>query len=55
MIENFPNLEKEIDTKAQEAQSPKQEEPKEAHTKTQRVSCVPSGKGLEWKLPWSLC
>ena len=34
MTENFPNLEKQIDIQVQEAQSPKQGEPKEAHTKT---------------------
>ena len=34
MKENFPNLEKEIDIKVQEAQSPNQDEPKKAHTKT---------------------
>ena len=28
-MKNFPNLEKEIDIQAQEAQSPKQDEPKE--------------------------
>ena len=33
MKENFPNLAKEIDTKVQEAQSPKQVGPKEEHTK----------------------
>ena len=31
---NFPNLEKKVDIQVQEAQSPKQEESKEAHTKT---------------------
>ena len=34
MKENFPNLMKEIDIQVQEAQSPKQDEPKEDHTKT---------------------
>ena len=34
MKENFPNLVKEIDIKAQEAQSPKQVRPKGDHTKT---------------------
>ena len=34
MTENFPNLVKEIDIQVQEAQIPKQDEPKEAHTKT---------------------
>ena len=34
MAENFPNLEKEIGIQVQEAQSPKQGEPKEAHNKT---------------------
>ena len=32
--ENFPNFMKEIDIQVQEAQSPEQDEPKEAHTKT---------------------
>ena len=32
MTENFPNLVKEIDIQVQEAQSPKQDEVKEAHT-----------------------
>ena len=36
MKENFPNLVKEIDMQVQEAQSPKQDEPKEVHTKTHR-------------------
>ena len=34
MMENFPNLVKEIDIQTWKAQSPKQEEPKEGHTKT---------------------
>ena len=34
ITENFPNLAKEIDIQVQEVQSPKQDEPKEAHTKT---------------------
>ena len=35
MMENFPNLVKEIDIQPQEAQTvPKKDEPKEAHTKT---------------------
>ena len=34
MKENFPNLVKEIDIQTQEAQSPKQDGPKEAHIKT---------------------
>ena len=34
MKENFPILMKEIDIKVQEAQSPKQDGPKEDHTKT---------------------
>ena len=34
MRENFPNLVKEIDRQVQETQSPKQDELKEAHTKT---------------------
>ena len=36
MAENFPNLVKEIDMQVQKAHRvPKQDEPKEAHTKTQ--------------------
>ena len=34
MMEKFPNLMREKVTKIQETQSPKQEEPKEAHRKT---------------------
>ena len=34
MMENFPNLMTEKVTQIQETQSPKQEEPKEAHCKT---------------------
>ena len=34
ITEKFPNLAKEIDIQVQEAQSPKQDEPKEDHTKT---------------------
>ena len=34
MMENFPNLRREKVTQIQEKQSPKQEEPKEAHCKT---------------------
>ena len=34
MEENFPNWVKEIDLQAQKAQSPKQDGPKEAHSKT---------------------
>ena len=34
MKENFPNLVKEIDMQVQEAESPKQDEPKEAYTET---------------------
>ena len=34
MKENFPNLVKEIDMQVQEAQSPKQDECKEGHSKT---------------------
>ena len=34
MKENFPNLVKEIDMQVQEAQSPKQDGYKEAHSKT---------------------
>ena len=33
MKENFPNLVKEIDIEVQEAQNPKQDGPKEGHTK----------------------
>ena len=33
-IENFPNVVKEKDIQVQEAQSPKQDELKKAHTKT---------------------
>ena len=34
MTESIPNLVKEIDIQVQEAQTPKQDEPKEAHIKT---------------------
>ena len=34
MTENFPNLVKEQDTQVQEAQSPRQDRPKKAYTKT---------------------
>ena len=34
MKENFPSLVKEIDMQVQEAQSPKQDGPEEAHAKT---------------------
>ena len=34
LMENFPNLMREKLTQIQETQSPKQEEPKEAHCKT---------------------
>ena len=34
MMENFPNLRREKVTQIQETESPKQEEPKEAHCKT---------------------
>ena len=34
IIENFPNMEKEIVNQVQEAQSPIQDKPKEKHTKT---------------------
>ena len=34
MTEKFPNVVKEIDIQVQEVQSPKQDGPKEAHTKT---------------------
>ena len=34
MKENFPNLVKEIDTSPRSKESPKQDVPKEAHTKT---------------------
>ena len=36
MKENFPDLVKETDIQAQEAQSPKEDGPKEGHTKTHR-------------------
>ena len=34
MTENFPNPAKETDIQVQDAPSPKQDEPKETHTKT---------------------
>ena len=34
MVENFPNMEKEIVNQVQEAQSPVKDKPKEKHTKT---------------------
>ena len=34
IVENFPNMEKEIVNQVQEAQSPIQDKPKEKHTKT---------------------
>ena len=34
IVENFPNVEKEIVKQIQEAQSPIQDKPKEKHTKT---------------------
>ena len=34
MTENFPNSVKEINMQVQKAESPKQDEPKEAHSKT---------------------
>ena len=34
MAENLPNLAKEMDIQVQEGESPKQDEPKEIHTKT---------------------
>ena len=34
IVENFPNMEKEIVNQVQEAQSPIQGKPKEKHTKT---------------------
>ena len=37
MKENFPNLVKEIDMQVQEAQSPKQDEHKEAHIKAHQI------------------
>ena len=37
--ENFPNLVKEIDIQVQEAQSPKQDGCKEAHSKTSQLKC----------------
>ena len=36
MVENFPNLANKTNIQAQEAQSPKQDKYKEAHTKTYR-------------------
>ena len=33
VTENLPNLVKEIDTQVQKTESPKQDEPKEAHTR----------------------
>ena len=35
IAENFPNMGKEIVNQVQEVQSPKQDKPKEEHTKTQ--------------------
>ena len=47
MKENFPNLAKEIDfQEAQEAQSPKEVECKEAHTKAHH-NCIPKIKNKE--------
>ena len=34
IVENFPNMGKEIATQVQEAQSPRQDKPKEKHSKT---------------------
>ena len=34
IVENFPNMEKEIVIQVQEVQSPTQDKPKEKHTKT---------------------
>ena len=34
IVENFPNMGKEIDTQVQEAQSPIQDKPKEKHAET---------------------
>ena len=34
IVENVPNMEKEIVIQVQEAQSPRQDKPKEEHTKT---------------------
>ena len=34
IVENFPNMGKEIVNQVQEAQSPRQDEPKEEHTET---------------------
>jgi len=34
MAENFPNLEKEKDIQVKEAESSKEDKPKESHTKT---------------------
>ena len=35
IVENFPNMGKEIATQVQKAQSPSQDKPKEKHTETQ--------------------
>ena len=37
IAENFPNMGKETDIQVQESQSPKQNQPKEDHTKTHTV------------------
>ena len=34
IVENFPNMEKEIENQVQEVQSPIQDKPKEKHAKT---------------------
>ena len=36
IVENFPNMGKEIATQVQEAQSPRQDKPKEKHAEIQR-------------------
>ena len=41
-MENFSNLVKEVDIQVQKAQSPKQDDPKVAHTKTH---CNENAKG----------
>ena len=48
MTENFPNLVKEMDTQGQEAQSPKQDEPKEAPTPRHIIIKIQKVKGKEY-------
>ena len=47
MKENFPNLVKEIDMHVQEAQSPKQDGCKEAHSKIHIIIKMPEVKDKE--------